>query len=174
MTSDDFNLSEFLPYKLSVLSSRITKMLSRVYGDRYGLSTPEWRVLVHVARREKMSVREIHESVYLDKPGVSRAVAKLEKAGLLVKSTCDKDHRLVEIEVTEAGLDVFHGIVPEALSFEAALLGAFSPAERDQLHDLMERLHDVLDMQPDATRRPRMDNETTDKLRDLAYGGPQI
>ena len=65
MTSDNFNLSEFLPYKLSVLSSRTTKMLSKVYGEKYGLSTPEWLWLVHVARREKMSVREIHDSVYL-------------------------------------------------------------------------------------------------------------
>lgn len=159
MTSNDFNLSEFLPYKLSVLTSRIIKMLSKVYGEEYGLSTPEWRVLVHVARREKMSVREIHESVYLEKPSVSRAVAKLEKAGLLEKSTCDADHRLIEIELTDSGHELFHGIVPEALAFEAALLSAFSDAEREQLDALMERLHDVLDLHPDATRRPQMDRE---------------
>ena len=161
MTSDNFNLSEFLPYKLSVLASRTTKMLSKIYGDKYGLSTPEWRVLAHVARREKMSVREIHDSVYLEKPAVSRAVAKLEKAGLLRKSTCETDHRLVEIELTDGGHDVFNGIVPEALSFEAAILSAFSAEEKVQLHDLMERLHDVLDMQPDATRRPHMDNDVS-------------
>lgn len=158
MTANDFNLSEFLPYKLSVLSSRISKMLSKVYSAEYGLSVPEWRVLVHVARREKMSVREIHDSVYLDKPSVSRAVAKLEQAGFLAKSTCDTDHRLVEIEITQAGLEVFGGIVPEALSFQEKLLGAFSDAERDQLDALMERLHDVLDTQPDAARRPLVDN----------------
>lgn len=158
MTANDFNLSEFLPYKLSVLSSRISKMLSKVYSAEYGLSVPEWRVLVHVARREKMSVREIHDSVYLDKPSVSRAVAKLEQAGFLAKSTCDTDHRLVEIEITQAGLEVFGGIVPEALSFQEKLLGAFSDAERDQLDALMERLHDVLDTQPDAARRPQVGN----------------
>ncbi|GIT88759.1 MarR family winged helix-turn-helix transcriptional regulator [Roseobacter sp. OBYS 0001] len=164
MTSSDFNLSEFLPYKLSVLSSRISKMLSKVYGAEYGLSTPEWRVLVHVARREKMSVREIHDSVYLEKPSVSRAVTKLEKAGLLAKSTCDADHRLVEIEVTASGLDVFNGIVPAALSFENALMSTFSDAERDQFNTLMERLHDVLDTQPGATRRPQVDDEVSKTL----------
>ncbi|WP_193142793.1 MULTISPECIES: MarR family winged helix-turn-helix transcriptional regulator [unclassified Meridianimarinicoccus] len=145
MTADDFNLSEFLPYKLSVLASRTTKVLAKVYGEKYGLSTPEWRVLAHVARREKMSVREIHDSVDLEKPSVSRAVAKLEQAGLLRKSTCDSDHRLVEIELTQAGREVFQRIVPEALALEAVILSAFSPAERDQLHDMMARLHDELD-----------------------------
>lgn len=166
MAPGDFKLSDFLPYKLSVLSSRITKMFSKVYGEKYGLSTPEWRVLVHVARREKMSVREIHDSVYLEKPAVSRAVAKLEKAGLLAKSVCDLDHRLVEIEITDAGLTVFHGIVPEALSFEDALLSAFSDAERDQLNTLMERLHDVLDTHPTAPRRPQMDRDASKTLSD--------
>lgn len=156
MTTDDFALSDFLPYQLSVLSSRITKMLAKTYGDKYGLSTPEWRVLAHVARAEKMSVREIHDRVYLEKPSVSRAVSKLEKAGLLVKTTNASDHRLVEIKLTDAGFEVFGGIVPEALSFEAAILSAFSPSEREQLHSLMERLHDVLDAHPDATRRPHM------------------
>jgi len=159
MASSAFNLSDFLPYRLAVLSSRITKMLSKIYGEKYGLTMPEWRVLVHVARREKMSVREIHDSVNLEKPSVSRAVAKLEKTGLLAKTTCAKDHRLVEIELTEAGFEVFNGIAPDALSFEAALLNAFSDAERGQFHTLMERLHDELDKHPDAPRRPRMDFE---------------
>jgi len=147
MASDDFNLSDFLPYRLSVLAARMSKKLSKVYGDNYGLSTPEWRVLAHVAHREKMSVREIRDSVSLDKPSVSRAVSKLEKAELLAKSTCARDHRLVEIAVTEKGLEVFHQIVPEALAFEAAALEAFNAEERQQLDDLLSRLQAVLDAQ---------------------------
>ncbi len=147
MASDDFNLSDFLPYRLSVLAARMSKKLSKVYGDTYGLSTPEWRVLAHVAHREKMSVREIRDSVSLDKPSVSRAVSKLEKADLLAKSTCTRDHRLVEIEVTEKGLEVFHQIAPEALAFEAAVLNSFSAKERQQLDDLLTRLQAVVDEQ---------------------------
>ncbi|MEX3314089.1 MarR family winged helix-turn-helix transcriptional regulator [Sulfitobacter sp. PS-8MA] len=147
MASNDFNLSDFLPYRLSVLAARMSKELSKVYGEPYGLSTPEWRVLTHVAHREKMSVREIRVSVSLDKPSVSRAVAKLEKAGLLAKSTCARDHRLLEIEVTEKGLEVFHRIAPEALAFEEAVLNAFSAQEREQLDALLTRLQDVLDAQ---------------------------
>ena len=145
MASDDFSLSDFLPYRLSVLAAQMSKKLSKVYGEPYGLSTPEWRVLAHVAHREKMSVREIHDSVSLDKPSVSRAVSKLEKADLLAKSTSDRDHRLVEM--TDRGLEVFQQIVPEALAFEAAVLEAFSAQERLQLDDLLARLQGVLDGQ---------------------------
>ncbi|MEP2952638.1 MAG: MarR family winged helix-turn-helix transcriptional regulator [Sulfitobacter sp.] len=125
----------------------MSKKLSKVYGDPYGLSTPEWRVLAHVVHCEKMSVREIHDSVSLDKPSVSRAVSKLEKASLLAKSTSDRDHRLVEIEVTDKGLEVFQQIVPEALAFETVVLKTFNAEDRQQLDDLLTRLQGVLDEQ---------------------------
>ncbi len=137
MASDDFNLSDLLPYRLSVLAAHMSKKLSKVYGHTYGLTTPEWRVLAHVAHREKMSVREIHDSVSLDKPSVSRAVSKLKKAGLLAKSISVRDHRLVEIEITDKGLESFRRIAPEALAFEAAVLKAFSAEEVKQLDYLL-------------------------------------
>lgn len=158
MISKDFNLDDFLPYQISVLSARINRLLSKVYAEQHGLSMPEWRVLVHVARREKMSVRDIHKCVNLEKPAVSRAVAKLEETGLLVKTTSKQDHRLVDIELSEAGVEVLNDITPKALLFEDGLLSGFSDADRRQFDALLERLHDKLDQHPDATpRKPRAD-----------------
>jgi len=160
MISRDFNLDDFLPYQVSVLSARMNRLLSKVYAEQHGLSMPEWRVLVHVARREKMSVRDIHKCVNLEKPAVSRAVAKLEKTGLLEKMTSKLDHRLVDIQLTEAGFEILNDITPKALVFEDALFSAFSDVERRQLDTLIERLHDELDKHPDATpRKPRADGQ---------------
>jgi DNA-binding MarR family transcriptional regulator len=160
MTSKEFNLDDFLPYQVSVLSARLNRLLSTVYAEQHGLSMPEWRVLVHVARREKMSVRDIHKCVNLEKPAVSRAVAKLEEAGLLVKTTSEQDHRLVDIELSAAGVEVLNDITPKALSFEDGLFSTFSDADRHQLDALIERLHDELDKHPDATpRKPRADGQ---------------
>lgn len=160
MKSNDFNLDDFLPYQVSVLSARMNRLLSKVYGAQHGLSIPEWRVLVHVARREKMSVRDIHKCVNLEKPAVSRAVAKLEATGLLKKTASELDHRLVDIELTQAGIEVLNDITPKALSFENDLFRAFSDADRQQLEALIERLHHELDSHPDATpRKPRADGK---------------
>lgn len=153
MNSKDFILDDFLPYQISALSSRLNNLLSKTYSKKYGLSIPEWRVLVHVARRDKMSVRDIHKCVNLEKPAVSRAVAKLETAGLLAKTTSELDHRLVDIQLTKAGFKVLDNITPKALSFEEDLLSAFSHKEKIQLNALMERLHDELDKHPDAAER---------------------
>lgn len=120
---------------------------------------PEWRVLVHVARCENVSVRDIHNCVNLEKPRVSRAVTRMVEAGLLAKMTSTSDQRLVEIELTEAGQRVLNDIIPEALSFEAQLLEGFSESDIRRFADLMERLHDELDKHPDAPKRSRMDTD---------------
>lgn len=151
MRSTGFQLPDFLPYQLSVLSARINKSLARIYGDQYGLSMAEWRVMVHVAQSEKASVREIRDSVNLEKPAVSRAVAKLEKSALLAKTTSPRDHRLVEIELTDAGFDVLNSIIPDALALQKALLSRFSEAEKRQFSDLMARLHVELDRQSSSS-----------------------
>lgn len=159
MNPNDFNLSGFLPYQLAVLTSRISRLLSTKYEERFGLSMPEWRVLVHVARCENVSVRDIHNCVNLEKPRVSRAVTRMVEAGLLAKMTSTSDQRLVEIELTEAGQRVLNDIIPEALSFEAQLLEGFSESDIRRFADLMERLHDELDKHPDAPKRSRMDTD---------------
>mgnify|MGYP000400965216 CR=1 FL=1 len=157
MKSIDFNLSDFLPYQLAVLTSRVSKVLSTTYEDRFGLSIPEWRVLVHVSQCEKVSIREIHNCVNLEKPRVSRAVSKLVSNGLLDKTTNPHDQRLVEIKLTDEGLQVLQKIIPDALSFEANLLGSFSESDVTQLFELMERLHAELDNHANAPKRSRLD-----------------
>ena len=154
---NSFDLSAFLPYRLAVLSERISRRLAQEYGRSHGISLPEWRVLVHVSQCEKVSIREIHNCVNLEKPRVSRAVSKLVSNGLLDKTTNPHDQRLVEIELTDEGLQVLQKIIPDALSFEANLLGSFSESDVTQLFELMERLHAELDNHANAPKRSRLD-----------------
>lgn len=155
---DQFNLSNFLPYRLTVLASRVSKRLSVVYEQEdYGLSMPEWRVIAHLGRCPKVSVRDFHNCVNLEKPRVSRAIAKLEKAGLVEKTASESDHRLIEVALTPKGWNVLNGIIPEALEIEQALLDAWTEQEARQFVKLMEQLHNKLDKDPLAPRRSSMD-----------------
>lgn len=152
-----FSLSSFLPYRLAVLSQRVSHRLSLEYGRTHGLSVPEWRVLVHLSGCEKVSVREIHSCVNLEKPAVSRAVTKLEEARLVRKVPDKLDSRLVRISLTEQGLAALEDILPKAMAVEAELLQALSDEELASFGDAIEKIHAVLDADPQAKRRTRMD-----------------
>lgn len=151
--SDKFDLSAFLPYRLAVLSERVSKRLAVEYERLHGLSVAEWRVLVHVQRLGTASVRDIHARANLDKPRVSRAVSRLEKAGFVAKKAGGQDARLVRIELTAAGQKALAEIIPIVREIEARLLAALSPAEIESLRVIEEKLHATLDSDPVA--RPR-------------------
>ena len=70
------DLDQFLPYRLTVLAARVSKRVAAEYSERFGISIPEWRVIAHLARYRKVSVREIHDCVNMDKSRVSRAAAE--------------------------------------------------------------------------------------------------
>lgn len=155
--SDQFDLSDFLPYRLAVLSERVSRRLAVEYENLHGLSIAEWRVLVHVQRSGAASVRDIHQAANLDKPKVSRAVARLERAGMVQKRAGAKDARLVEIALTPKGHDALADIIPVVTGIEAKLWSALTQQEQHVLGEAMEKLHRVLDDDPAARRRMRLD-----------------
>ena len=155
--ADNFHLSSFLPYRLAVLSERVSRRLSVEYGRTHGLTVAEWRVLVHLQRAGSASVRDIRTYVNLDKPRVSRAVSRLEAEGLVSKSPADSDARLVSIALTQAGREALSGILPAAKAVERKLLTAASPDDLMTFFRVMERMHSVLDQDPEARPRSVMD-----------------
>ncbi|WP_428649349.1 MarR family winged helix-turn-helix transcriptional regulator [Roseibium sp.] len=159
MTEKPFNLSAFLPYRLAVLSERISRRIAADYERTHGLTVAEWRVLVHLLRSGEVSVREIQTCVNLDKPRVSRAVARLEKAGLVRKVPGAADARLVAISLTGKGHGALADILPAAESVEARLLQSLSADEYENFCAVMEKLHGVLDADPQARPRSPMDTE---------------
>ncbi len=138
-------LDLFLPYRLSALAGRTSRLLSSVYEARFGISIPEWRVVANVAAHDALSLREVSRLTHLDKATASRAVARLEDHGFLAKRTNPADRRLVELSLTRKGRRLFKQIVPLALSFEAELVGDLSVDDVAQLHGLIARLDSRLD-----------------------------
>ena len=157
MAEGAFELADFLPYRIAVLSERGSRRLSLIYGAEAGITVAEWRVLVHLARCHQVSVREIHDCVNLDKPRVSRAVTRLTEAGLVAKTGSATDQRLLSISLTDEGHALLGNILPRARAYEDRLMSGLTPAEQITLVQIMEKLHKVLDADPEARPRSRLD-----------------
>ncbi|MCH7711442.1 MAG: winged helix-turn-helix transcriptional regulator [Proteobacteria bacterium] len=141
-------LEDFLPYRLSVLTNRISHAIARQYGVRFGLSIAEWRVMAVLGRFAPASANEVSERTAMDKVRVSRAVARLKRSGLIVAATDRADRRRSALRLSAPGKRIYRRIVPLALGLEAELIGALSPAERATLDGLLAKLHaraEVLD-----------------------------
>lgn len=137
-----FDLDQFLPYRLSVAASQVSRRFAARYETEAGLTVPEWRVLAHLNKSGPVSVRDINARVNLDKSMVSRAAMRLEQAGYLRKSTHDTDLRLVVLELTENGRELMKrlGVIAEAFQEELlAELGGDAPILRRALEAMIRQ-----------------------------------
>lgn len=145
MAKSPLILERFLPYRLSVITNRVSGALSRHYASRFGISIPEWRVIANLGRHPELSANQVADRSAMDKVTVSRAVAALESKGLLERTRDDGDKRRSRLRLSEAGQAVYVEIAPLALGFERDLLTALSPEEVTQLHGIIDKLTDKMD-----------------------------
>ena len=137
---EQLDLDRFLPYRLSVLSNRISQAIAKLYQARFGFGITEWRVIAVLGRFPELSANAVAERTAMDKVAVSRAVAHLLERGLLTREMHGDDRRRSVLNLSEAGYRIYDEIVPLALGRERELLAALTPEERVQLDRIMDKL----------------------------------
>jgi len=138
--SPRLDLDGFVPYRLSVLSNRVSSAIARQYSERFGLSIQEWRVMAVLGGTAGLSAREVAASTAMDKVQVSRAVASLMRAKRVARGGDVRDGRITRLSLTRQGRAIYDEIVPLALHLEELLLSALSPEERRSFDRLMTKL----------------------------------
>ena len=137
---DILDLEHFLPYRLSVLSNRISQDIARLYAERFDLGVTEWRLLAVLGRYPGLSASELAERTAMDKVAVSRAVASLLAAGRITRDTHGADRRRSVLELSEEGQRVYAEVAPAALAYERRLLSNLSAGDRAALARLVDLL----------------------------------
>lgn len=135
-----FALDAFFPYRLAVLAERVSMAVAQLYADRFGISRAEWRVLAALGANGAMAAKDISAYSTLDKMQVSRAVARLEEAGLIIRAADDADRRAQILTLTPAGRTLFRKIVPLAQAREQDLLQDLDAHERAVLARAMDKV----------------------------------
>ena len=133
-------LERFLPYRLSVLTNRVSRLMAREYETRFGIGVSEWRAMAVLGREAPLSASEVAERTSMDKVRVSRAVAVLRRKGLVERRRDPADGRVVRLSLTARGEAVYRQVAARALAFEERLLAGLRAEERMRLFAFLERL----------------------------------
>jgi DNA-binding MarR family transcriptional regulator len=141
VNGNSFRLEDFLPYRLSVAASRVSRLFARRYFENYGLSIPEWRVLAMVGRFGTLSPSAVGEWTAMDKVKVSRAAASLVGRGMLRQTQDPLDGRGRLLRLTRKGVAVHDGMVPLACELEGQLAESMSRTEWNALLRALDKLN---------------------------------
>ena len=102
---------------------RIVEQLADEMLAEHQLPLEWFDVLVHLADLPGMRAhqKELRDRVLLSESGVSRLLVRMEKAGVITRSTAGDDRRGMEITVTEAGQAALLAAIDSHLQLVASL-----------------------------------------------------
>jgi DNA-binding MarR family transcriptional regulator len=133
-------LQEYLPYRLSVTSNAVSRLIARGYESRFGLRIPQWRLLAVLADEGPLSPQTLCGRTIMDKVTVMRAAQALLRRRLVRRLPNRHDGRSHRLAVTAAGRRLYEQIVPLALAYQERLLAGIDRRDIVKLESLLRRL----------------------------------
>jgi len=116
--------------------------------DRHFLDTPysltEGRVLYEISHTELCTAKKIRANIDIDEGYLSRIIDKFIKHGVVRKAPAPEDRRLHIIVLTEKGKREFSSMNENSNKLISQLIEKLSEAERAELVEMMERIHELL------------------------------
>jgi DNA-binding MarR family transcriptional regulator len=133
-------------------NAELSDALGRALEADCGLSRQWFDILLRLARAPDHNLRmcDLAAQTTLSPSGLTRAVDRLEAAGLVARQACATDKRVAYAALTAQGLDRIESAVAVHLDhIDANFVALLTPKEIAQLERISRKLRDGL--RPEAT-----------------------
>jgi DNA-binding MarR family transcriptional regulator len=129
-----------LAARLRVAVTRLNRRLRQ--ESMTGVSPSQEAALAAVGRLGRPTLGELAQAEQVQPPSMTRVVAAMEAAGLLVRSGDEEDRRVSRVELTPQGRATLERIRSLKTAYLARQIGLLTPEDRDdaeRLARLLER-----------------------------------
>lgn len=147
MKLEDILKSSFSsPQQKAIVNVRYTSnFLGHIQNDqmsRYDLSMPQFNIL-RILRGAKgdINVNTVKDRMVEKSPNTTRLMDKLIDKGLIERSRCNEDRRVVYVKITKQGLALLKEI-DENCDINALIQAKLSNEEANLLSDLLDKLRE--------------------------------
>lgn len=134
----------YLAYLLAQASSRVSREFHREV-EATGLSVTEWRILASLAGSEGESIGALSQLALTKQPTLSKVVQRMERDGLVTRSSIRSDRRQTLVSIAPRGLALTEPLLARAMQHQAAVLEPFG---QDKGAMLVETLRQLLALHP--------------------------
>ncbi len=150
---EKFRLDNQLCFRLYTASRLITQAYHPLLGE-YGLTYPQYLVLMVLWEKDAQPVNDIAKRLLLETNTVTPLLKRMEAEGILTRTKGEKDARQMIVKLTKKGRELQNKLtdVPEAVG-SAVLCESVTP---ETVPGLFKMLDDIIKQLKDNT------NNTTD------------
>lgn len=105
---------------------------------------PEVRVMYEIDNKGKISSKDIIQNMGIDKGYLSRLLIKLQKQGIIQRTSLKEDGRVQLIQLTPKGVKAYSELNQAAQNQIAEILGSLPVSEQDKLVQHFEAIQQIL------------------------------
>jgi DNA-binding MarR family transcriptional regulator len=143
------------------------KKVMEPYFARFGISRPQWAVLIVLHRSEQesgggMRLRDLGERLFIQPPSVTGVVDRLEREGLVARSKADDDLRVRRVRLTDEGRATIERVLAVHAGQIQSLMSGLTARQQATLARLLDQLDAHLKtFNADAGGARRVQNDPT-------------
>lgn len=134
-----FRSERSLGYLLKVAHSRMHECATLAFAD-HDLNFMQWIVLTKLREGSARTAGDLCKRMHYDTGAVTRLLDTLEERGYLRRERSRQDRRVVELEITQAGIDKLVELTPLVVGKLNEALEEFSAAEFAEFTRLIDKL----------------------------------
>ncbi|WP_085993562.1 MarR family winged helix-turn-helix transcriptional regulator [Oceanobacillus senegalensis] len=136
-------MSENLALKAFVVLLKANKTLEEVTKkdiSDHGMRTSDFTIMEALYHKGQQTIKQISEAVLINTGSITYVIDKLEKKGLLERSPCKEDRRVVYIQLTKKGKDLMAEIFPLHQKVIEEVFEDISDEEKRVIIDVLKRV----------------------------------
>jgi MarR family transcriptional regulator, transcriptional regulator for hemolysin len=137
--------------------SATAKALNRAFSDELGAaggSQHVWLILLALKQQRRGAQHEIAAAVGVEGPTLTHHLDRLEAAGLIDRTRDLQDRRLVRVELTAAGDELFHRLRFAAMTFDQRMRAGLTDDEIDTFRRVLTHMREnVVVAQPPRSKK---------------------
>jgi DNA-binding MarR family transcriptional regulator len=104
------------------------------------ITTAQFKLVVGIAHERARTLTEFARLFDYDPGAMKRLIDRVEEKGLIRRVPCDTDGRVLQLELTAAGRDLYPAMMRAVTKVHQKLLSDFSAPEMAQFQQFLERV----------------------------------
>ncbi len=160
--------------RVTYLVGRLNRVLRRRLGDAlaaFRVSVPQYTTLSVLHARGNLSNAELAKRAFISPQAMNEVIQGLEARKLVTRQPSSSHGRIVQLLLTQRGLDVMHDCDAAVHRLEQSMLGGLSGLERKMLPGVLAACAHALE-HPAAPPQAAAGKRATRRRREAAQAEP--
>lgn len=138
-TAENWRIDESVGFLISQVRARLIAAIDAEMAD-LDITWAQWSTLMRVATGQASTAADLCRGMGCDTGSMTRMLDRLEEKGLIRRVRSSEDRRMVQIELTDAGRELYPRLPPLTVRVMNRHLKGFSREELDALKGYLRRM----------------------------------